>query len=111
MFLLPTGINLSKSPNDFDLKNPDAAKAYEGIVKLSTTKAHELSQIKTSGVVKTLATEKEKYVPSCVLEPYEDGAYRVGSKKWQQTKKFSIITTIKLLKIMWMLKFRVGVIQ
>jgi prepilin-type N-terminal cleavage/methylation domain-containing protein len=40
--------------------------------------------------------EKEKYVPSCVLEPYEDGAYRVGSKKWQQTKKFSIITTTPL---------------
>jgi prepilin-type N-terminal cleavage/methylation domain-containing protein len=40
--------------------------------------------------------EKEKYVPSCILEPYEDGAYRVGTKKWQRTKKLSLITTTPL---------------
>ncbi len=40
--------------------------------------------------------EKDKHVPSCILEPYEDGAYRVGSKKWQQTKKCSIISTTPL---------------
>ncbi len=40
--------------------------------------------------------KKEVFIPSCVLEPFEEGAYRVGDKKWQQTKKISFITTTPL---------------
>jgi len=40
--------------------------------------------------------EKEKFIPSCVLEAFDEGAYKVGSKKWQQTKKISFITTTPL---------------
>ncbi len=44
---------------DFDLNNPAAIKAYEDIVKLSTSKAQDLAKIKTSGVIKVLAEETE----------------------------------------------------
>jgi prepilin-type N-terminal cleavage/methylation domain-containing protein len=40
--------------------------------------------------------EKEPFISCCTLEPFEDSAYRVGDKKWQQTKKVSFITTTPL---------------
>ena len=40
--------------------------------------------------------EKEQFVSSCALEPFEDATYRIGDKKWQQTKKISFITTTPL---------------
>jgi len=42
---------------------------------------------------------KEKEAPSVAslsLEPYEDSSYKVGTKKWQQTKKLSLLTTTPL---------------
>ena len=40
--------------------------------------------------------KEEKYIPSCVLEVAEDGMYKVGTKKWQQLKKITFITTTPL---------------
>ncbi|MDQ5890970.1 MAG: hypothetical protein QG604_844 [Candidatus Dependentiae bacterium] len=40
--------------------------------------------------------EKDKHVPSCTLEAFDDSAYKVGGKKWQQTKKFTFISTTPL---------------
>jgi hypothetical protein len=44
---------------DFDLNNPAAAEAYEEMVKLSTSKAQNLSKRATTGIVKVLAEENE----------------------------------------------------
>ena len=44
---------------DFDLNNPAAAKAYEEIIKLSTSRAQDLAKLMTSGVAKVLAEENE----------------------------------------------------
>ncbi|MDQ5940319.1 MAG: hypothetical protein QG632_45 [Candidatus Dependentiae bacterium] len=40
--------------------------------------------------------EKNKFVSSCVLEAFDEGVYKVGTKKWQQTKRLSFITTTPL---------------
>jgi len=85
----PAKLNDKKNENDAPVSPEDKKEAENKAVPDSSRPTAELPGEKNK-------KEKEVFVPSCTLEPFEEGVYRVGDKKWQQTKKLSFITTTPL---------------
>jgi|GEM_PF-2279048 len=68
---------------------PMQAKPKEGEQKTETTQ-------ETPPPKPDEKKKEDQFVPSVMLEPFEDATFRALDRKWQQTKRFSMVTTTVL---------------